>query len=88
MNTNVCMCCGKELIADASAPYRFCSRTCFDTLVEKAKAEWDRRYREARANGNGAGNGAERERKPLSEILKLKREPLPNSEQSFKRRAW
>jgi len=87
MNTDVCMCCGMELIADTSAPAHFCSQACFDTLLKKVKAEWDQRYREARANGNGAGNGAERERKPLSEILKLKRKPLPNPE-PFKRRAW
>jgi len=89
MNTDNlnCMYCG-QLIADTSAPDRFCSQACFDTLLKKVKEQWNQRYREARANGNGAGNGAERERKPLSEILKLKREPLPNSEQSFKRRAW
>jgi len=29
-----CMYCG-ELIADTSAPDRFCSQACFDTLLEK-----------------------------------------------------
>ena len=91
MNTDnrkpTCMNCGK-LIADTSAPDRFCSRACFDLLLEKVKAQWNQRYQEAKANGNGAGNGAERERKPLSEILeRLKPEALPKPE-PFKRRAW
>jgi hypothetical protein len=67
MNTdNLCMYCGK-LIADTNAPARFCSQACFDTLLEKVKAQWDQRYREARAKGNGAGDGAVS--KPLSEIM-------------------
>jgi hypothetical protein len=89
MNTNnrkpTCMYCGK-LIADTSAPDRFCSRACFDTLLEKVKAQWNQRFQEAKAKakGNGAGNGAERERKPLSEILQaLKPEALPKPELSF-----
>ena len=92
MNTDnlkpICMNCG-ELIADTSAPARFCSQACFDTLLEKVKAQWNQRYREARANGNGAGNGAERERKPLSEVLGALPKPIaqPKSEPSFKR-AW
>jgi hypothetical protein len=92
MNTDnlkpTCMYCGDKLIADTSAPARFCSRACFDTLLEKVKAQWNQRYQEAKAKGNGAGNGAERERKPLSEILHLKPETLPKLEPSFKRRAW
>jgi len=66
MTSATCMNCG-EVIADTSAPDRFCSQACFDTLLEKVKAEWDQRYREARAKGNGAGNGAEV--KPLAEII-------------------
>jgi hypothetical protein len=92
MNTDnrkpTCMYCGK-LIADTSAPDRFCSRACFDLLLEKVKAQWNQRYQEAKANGNGAGNGAVREIKPLSEILEtLKPETLPKLEPSFKRRVW
>lgn len=71
-----CMYCG-ELIADTSAPARFCSQACFDTLLKKVKAQWDQRYREARANGNGAGNGAVREVKPLSEIMQARRPAKP-----------
>ena len=60
MNTDnpkpTCMYCD-ELIADTNAPARFCSQACFDTLLKKVKAEWDQRFREARANGNGASNG-------------------------------
>jgi hypothetical protein len=67
-----CMYCG-ELIANTSAPVRFCSQACFDTLLEKVKAQWDQRYREAK--GNGAGIGA----KPLSEIIQALKpsEPKP-----------
>jgi len=86
MNTNVCMGCGKELIADTSAPYRFCSRTCFDTLVEKAKTDWDQRYREARANGNGASNGGVP--KPLSEIVQALIKPAVPKPPLFRRRGW
>ena len=63
-----CMHCG-ELIADTSAPARFCSRACFDALLEKVNAQWNQRFREAKSNGNGAGNGAVSEVKPLSEIM-------------------
>jgi hypothetical protein len=96
MNTDnpklTCMYCGK-LIADTSAPARFCSQACFDTLLEKVKADWNQRFREAKANGNGAV----REVKPLSEIMQgLKaRKPLseilqaiPKPELSLKRRTW
>jgi hypothetical protein len=89
-----CMYCG-ELIADTSAPARFCSQACFDTLLKKVKAQWNQRFQEAKANGNGAGNG--REIKPLSEIMQrlkarkpleaLKPETLPEPEPSWKR-AW
>ena len=88
-----CMYCGK-LIADTSAPARFCSRACFDTLLEKVKAQWNQRYQEAKANANGAGNGAVRERKPLSEIMQglkaRKPEQLQPSQPSpqFVRRSW
>ena len=54
-----CMYCG-ELIANKSAPVRFCSQACFDTLLKEVKAKWDERYRKARA-----GIGA----KPLVEII-------------------
>ena len=60
-----CMHCGK-LIADTSAPARFCSRACFNTLLEKVKADWNQRFREAKANGNGATCATV---KPLSEIM-------------------
>ena len=63
-----CMHCGK-LVADTSTPARFCSQACFNTLLEKVKADWNQRFREAKANGNGAGNGAVRDVKPLSEIM-------------------
>ena len=74
-----CMYCGK-LIADTSAPARFCSQACFDTLLEKVKVDWDQRFREARANGNGAGNGAVSEVKPLSEIMQGLKARKPLSE--------
>jgi hypothetical protein len=76
MNTDTtCMYWG-ELIADTSAPARFCSQACFDTLLEKVKAQWGQRYREAKAKGNGAGNGAVV--KPLSEIMQaLTPKPAP-----------
>ena len=74
-----CMHCGK-LIADTSAPARFCSQACFDTLLEKVKADWNQRFREARANGNGAGNGAVRQVKPLSEIMQGLKARKPLSE--------
>jgi hypothetical protein len=79
MNTDnlkpTCMYCGK-LIADTSAPVRFCSRACFDSLLEKVKAQWNQRFQEAKANGNGAGNGAVP--KPLSEIMQaLTPKPAP-----------
>jgi len=75
MTAATCMYCG-ELIADTSAPDRFCSRACFDTLLEKVKAQWNQRYQEAKANGNGAGNGAVV--KPLSEIMQaLTPKPAP-----------
>ena len=68
MNTDnpkpTCMHCG-TFIADTSTPARFCSRACFDSLLEKVKADWNQRFREAKANGNGAV----REVKPLSEIM-------------------
>ena len=73
MNTDICMYCGKELIADTSAPKDFCSRICFDALVKKVKAAWDQRYREARAKGNGAVG----EIKPLSEIIELTKPAAP-----------
>jgi hypothetical protein len=91
MNTDnpkpTCMYCGK-LIADTSAPARFCSQACFDSLLEKVKAQWNQRFQEAKANGNGAGNGVQglKARKPLREILHLKPETKP--EPSFKRKAW
>ena len=73
MTAATCMYCG-ELIADTSAPDRFCSQACFDLLLKKMKAEWDQRYREAKAKGNGAGIGA----KPLSEIMQaLTPKPAP-----------
>jgi len=79
MNTDnrkpTCMYCGK-LIADTSAPDRFCSRACFDTLLEKVKAQWDQRYREAK--GNGAGIGAEV--KPLSEIIQALKPSEPKQQ--------
>jgi len=59
MTEATCMNCG-ELIADTSAPDRFCSQACFNTLLEKVKADWDQRYRKARA-----GIGV----KPLAEIV-------------------
>jgi len=71
MNPDVCMCCGKELIA--GAPKDFCSQACYDTLLKKVKADWDQRYREARAKGNGAGG----ETKPLSEIMQLTKPAAP-----------
>jgi hypothetical protein len=70
-----CMNCG-ELIADTSAPVRFCSQACFDTLLEKVKAQWDERYREAK--GNGAGNGAVV--KPLSEIIEALKPSEPKQQ--------
>ena len=95
-----CMYCGK-LIADTSAPARFCSQACFDTLLEKVKADWNQRFREAKANGNGAV----REIKPLSEImqgLKARTPPKhklpadllarlgiqPKPQETLKRRDW
>jgi hypothetical protein len=72
-----CMYCGRKLIADTSAPARFCSQACFDTLLKKMKAQWDQRFQEAKTSG-GAGNGAVRDRKPLSELLQLQpAEPGP-----------
>jgi hypothetical protein len=71
MNTDntTCMYC-RQLITDTSAPARFCSQVCFDTLLAEVKAEVDRRYREARANGKGPGNGAvPKAPKPLPEIM-------------------
>jgi hypothetical protein len=67
MTDPTCMNCGK-LIADTSAPDRFCSQACFDTLLEQVKAEWDQRYRKARA-----GSGA----KPLSEIIEALKPSAP-----------
>jgi hypothetical protein len=87
-----CMHCGK-LVADTSAPARFCSQACFDTLLEKVKADWNQRFREARANGNGAVRGVKplseimqrlKARKPLSEMLQAK----PKPELSLRRRTW
>ena len=86
-----CMYCGK-LIADTSAPARFCSQACFDTLLKKVKAQWNQRFQEAKANGNGAV----REVKPLSEIVQglkarkslreiLHLKPKTQPEPSFKR---
>jgi hypothetical protein len=73
-----CMNCG-ELIADTSAPVRFCSQACFDSLLEKVKAQWDHRYREANgANSNGAGIGAEV--KPLAEILQALKPSEPKQQ--------
>ena len=72
-----CMYCG-ELIADTSAPARFCSQACFDTLLKEVKADWDQRYREAKAR---AGIGA----KPLSEIIEALT-PTPAPKQQIVRR--
>ena len=89
-----CMYCGK-LIADPSAPARFCSQACFDTLLEKVKADWNQRFQEAKANGNGAGNGLSArtppKRKLPADFLDRFRSRLgiqPRPEQSFKRRSW
>jgi hypothetical protein len=87
-----CMHCGK-FIADTSAPARFCSQACFDTLLGKVKSQWDQRFREAKANGNGAVRAVKplseimqrvKARKPLSEMLQAK----PKPELSLKRRTW
>jgi hypothetical protein len=80
-----CMGCG-QLITDTDAPDRFCSQACFDTLLAKVKADWDQRYREARANGNGRGNGVEI--KPLSEIMKALNKPAAPKPPLLRRRAW
>jgi hypothetical protein len=74
-----CMYCG-ELIADTSAPANFCSQACFDSLLEKGKAQWDQRYRKAK--GNGAGNGAEV--KPLAEIMQALK-PAESKQQIVRR---
>ena len=69
-----CMHCG-NLIANPSAPARFCSQACFNSLLEKVKADWNQRYREARANGDGSGNRPEI--KPLSEIMQAIKPAAP-----------
>jgi hypothetical protein len=87
-----CMHCGK-FIADTSAPARFCSQACFDTLLGKVKSQWDQRFREAKANGNGAGNGLKaptppKHKLPADLLDRLRAvhgiQPTP----SLKRRNW
>jgi hypothetical protein len=75
MSEDTCMYCGK-LIADTSAPARFCPRACFDLLLEQVKAQWNQRYQEAKAKGNGAGIGA----KPLSEIIQALKPSAPKQQ--------
>ena len=72
MTAATCMNCG-GLIADTNAPDRFCSQACFDTLLKEVKAQWDQRYREAKAR---AGIGA----KPLAEIVEALKPSEPKQQ--------